>query len=202
MKLADILPAITKINSSPKLSDPRAITYLATYPSILKFSAAPGSITVDRFNQLAVLAYGWMPRVVRINPGYVAKAISALNVAVAAKAIGDLSATSLQDIEHCLNSVVGASKILHFVNNEIFPIWDSNVEGFRMSRSASTYHMRCVTNYFSYACEVHSIRSEPGFNTFFANFSVAMNSRLATLGITAYKISEVRAIEAAAFELA
>ncbi len=202
MNLSDIHPAIEKIRSSPKLTDARAITYLATYPSILKFGKALGTITANHFNQLVVMAYGWMPRIVRINQRHVPKAIAALTTAASAKVIEDLSVGQLRDIECCVNSVVGASKVLHFVNDDVFPIWDSNVESFRLKRPASTYHMRSATNYFCYADEVRGISRDPTFGVFFSDFTVCLQARLAALHISGYAISQVRAIEAAAFELA
>lgn len=202
MKLSDIEPAISQIQQHPNLQDLRAITYLATYPSILAFGKSPGPITADRFHQLAVMAYGWMPRIVRVDLAYVPQALEALNDAVQATAMAQLSAGAMNGLACCLRSVVGASKVLHFINDAVFPIWDSNVEGFRLKHPVSNDHMKKEANYFKYANDVHSIRSGQNFQTFYKSFSGVMQGRLRALGISLYQVSEVRAIEAAAFELA
>lgn len=62
--------------------------------------------------------------------------------------------------------------------------------------------MNIVANYFAYAKEVHAIRQDRAFPAFLTQFTAAMNARLTALSIAHYPISEVRAIEAAAFELA
>jgi hypothetical protein len=110
--------------------------------------------------------------------------------------------TRVADIAACLHSVVGASKVLHFVNDAVFPIWDSNIETFRLGGKPPYNHMNRVGNYFAYADEVHAIRRDPGCPAFFTQFVAAFNARLAALRIGPYPISEVRAIEAAALELA
>ena len=201
MKLADLLPAIAKITGHPAIYDLRSITYLLSYPSIRAFGASAGPITPDRFNQLAVMTYGWMPRIVRIDSHHLPGAIAALGAAQKATPI-TLHTIRVADVRECLRSLVGASKILHFVNDAVFPIWDSNVESFRLSGPLPYKHMSTVDNYFAYANEVHRIRHEPAFPAFLSRFNDAMSFRLTALGIPHYPISEVRAIEAAAFELA
>lgn len=210
MDLANIRPASGKIAAAPLSLDPRAVTYAVTYPSIRALGAAPGPITPDRFNQLVAMVYGWMPRVVRIDLSYVSSALTALNAAQTATA-ATCGAVDVDAIAHCLRSLVGASKALHFVNDAVFPIWDSNVEAFRQrvngALPAATplpyKHMTNVKNYRDYVREVHVIRSDPSFSTaFLTPFNVATNARLSALGIAPYPISDVRAIEAAAFELA
>lgn len=210
MDLADILPASTKIAAAPSSLNSRAVTYLATYSSIRALGAAPGAITLDRFNQLIAMVYGWMPRVMRIDLSYVSPALMALNAAQSATT-ATYGAVDVDAIANCLRSLVGASKALHFVNDDVFPIWDSNVETFQQrvngvisaARPLPYNYMTNVANYRDYVMEVHAIRAAPGFSTtFLAPFIVSINARLSALGIAPYPISDVRAIEAAAFELA
>jgi len=210
MKLLDILPAIGKITSTPTNLDPRAVTYLATYPSIRALGSAPGAITPDRFNQLVVMVYGWMPRIARVDLSSASRALTALNAAKIATPATCLTIDILS-VADCLRSLVGASKALHFVSDAVFPIWDSNVEAFRLrvngimpaGKPLPYNHMTDVKNYCEYVREIHAIRADPTFSTvFLAPFNGATNSRLSALGIAPYPISEVRAIESAAFELA
>ena len=210
MNLVDILPAIAKITANPVIHDLRSITYLATYPSILALGTAGVPIALDRLHQVAAMAYGWMPRVVRIDPLHTANALVALNALSALRVAAANPMTprpvGVADVAACLHSLVGASKVLHFVNDSVFPIWDSRIETYRLrlrlDRTPPHNHMNNIANYWSYFDDVHAIRLDPAFTNFFAQFTVALNIRLAALRIAPYTISDVRAIEAAAFELA
>ena len=201
MTLVGLLPAIAQIAGHPAIHELRSITYLSTYPSIRALGTTPGPIGLDRFNQLAAMAYGWMPRVVRIDPQHTPGAIAALISAQTATA-ATLRATPVAELAACLHSLVGASKVLHFVNDSVFPIWDSNIETFRLNGPPPHNHMNVVDNYFAYVNEVHAICGDPGFPAFFTQFTGAFNTRLTALDIAPYVISEVRAVESAAFELA
>lgn len=92
--------------------------------------------------------------------------------------------------------------MLHFVNPGVFPIWDSKIESLRLGHDPSQFHMEKISNYLSFVDEVHTIRIEAGFTTFYADFQRAYSTRQAANKIAVYTITEVRAIEAAAFELA
>lgn len=197
MKLLNIQPAVPKIIANPVVVGLRGHTYLSTYPCIIAIGTAPITDEALRFQQLATMVYGWMPRILRIDSAHVCGAISAFVDAQAAT-IEDFKSVQIQDIANCLHSVVGASKLLHFVNPCVFPIWDSKIEAFRQRHNSN---INSVEQYIDYVSEVNDIRNEAGFPEFFAKFSAAYNLRLSQSGINPYAITEVRAIEAAAFEL-
>lgn len=198
MNLADIQPAVAQVAAQPLVTDLRGHTYLATYPAMIAIGAAAGITTSVKFHQLATLVYGWMPKIVRINPTHSTKAIVAFDAAISATP-ATFADVSVKDISDCLHSVVGASKLLHFANPDVFPIWDSNVEIFRAKPDSD---ITSVPQYFSYVKEVHNIRAEISFSSFYTAFNIAYSARLKANGIPAYTVGEVRAIEAAAFELA
>lgn len=202
MNLTDLLPAIKQIAAQSVVSDLRAFTYMATYPSILALGATPGPINMERFHQFALMAYGWMPRIVRLDPQHMENALESCQQAQAVTT-ANRKAVMISAIADCLHSVVGASKVLHFIKPDVFPIWDSNIEQFRKKDVALAYkHMDQVANYSLYVDEVHAIRLDSGFQLFYDQFNVALAARLVANNITPYQITEVRAIEAAAFELA
>ena len=130
MNLAAIRPAIASVLANPVVTELRNHTYLATYPGIIAIGTAPGVAPGVKFHQLATLVYGWMPRIIRIDPRHSAGAITAFGMAIAATP-HTFDHVAIQSIADCLHSVVGASKLLHFANPDIFPIWDSNIEAFR-----------------------------------------------------------------------
>ena len=201
MNMLDLLPAIKRITNTPKIKDLRSITYLSTYPSILSIGATPKPIDLDRFHQLAMMAYGWMPRVIRIDQAHIAVALPAAVKAQSAT-VETISPELVKAIARCLHSVVGASKVLHFIKPTVFPIWDSNIERFRANRKPSNVHMNNTAHYLNYLQDVHAIKHDPRFPTFYKQYNAALGNRLRALGIRLYEVSEVRAIEAAAFDLA
>ena len=197
MKLVDIQPAIDRIDANLVVTELRKHTYLATYPSLIAIGTSPGSFDTKRFYQVAALVYGWMPRVVRINPVYIQQAIAAFGEAQIANSENFQNVT-IQSFANCLHSVVGASKLLHFINPSVFPIWDSKIETFR---EMPKDNIKRVSHYINYVHEVNKIRSEMEFADFFTKFSARYCDRLSASGIEPYPITEVRAVESAAFEL-
>jgi hypothetical protein len=142
-----------------------------------------------------------MPRVLRLDSEHLDKAIDALQQARATHQ----DALDFELVDHvaaCLRSVVGASKLLHFANPEVFPIWDKNVERFRRGTNPSQLHMQQTKNYALYAQQVHETRQARTFYKFYDEFIQAYQERLKRLYIDSYRLTPVRAIEAAAFELA
>jgi hypothetical protein len=199
VELKHLIPAIDRIKNNQVFLDLRARTYLATYPTILRFAASK-PIDSEGFHLLACMAYGWMPRIVRLEPAHINVAVKALESVRNAKE-KDSKEAVVNHVADCLRSFVGASKVLHFVNPGIFPIWDSKVESFRLSTEPKPWQMDS-RNYLSYVDAVTAIRREKGFPTFFRKFLNALRIRQEHHGIDAYDVSEVRAIELAAFELA
>ena len=102
--------------------------YVKSYPLLLKSTAhlcdAMGSNAVPG---VAHIVYGWMPTILK-NLTFDDHINDHL---IAARQINDFqSAFNLVDgleTSPINNSWVGLSKVLHFINPEFFPIWDSVV---------------------------------------------------------------------------
>lgn len=201
MTLDDLFPAIKQIEQQPDAVDLRAATYLRTYPSILKIGISSRRLNASQFHQLVLLAYGWMPRIARIDGAHENMSIDVLEQARHATRASSAK-INLDSLTKCVRSIVGASKILHFVNPDVFPIWDSKVERFRLRAEPPFNHMSEAKHYLHYVREVHIICKDRRFKEFHRSFNAAFAKRLQRLQIKPYKLARVRAIEAAAFELA
>ena len=201
MDLNRLIPAVQRVRTSTPSEGSRTATYLRTYPALLAVASYSDMDDSTGFLQLATIAYGWMPRIVRLDPNHLNRAVAAFREARKAT---DLNGTEMgiADVAACLHSVVGASKLLHFVNPKLFPIWDRNVEGFRLSTDPSQHHMHQVKNYTAYTSEVHEIRQNPMFSEFYRAFNQGFKERLRRLKIPPYCLTEVRSVESAVFELA
>ncbi len=201
MELGDILPAIGHVHESTPGHGSRAATYLRTYPAILATAAVEGVDASIKFSQLATMAYGWMPRVLRLDSDHLPDSIEALQLAQNSTEV-TWTRVPINDIAQSLHSVVGASKLLHFAMPHLFPIWDKKVESFRLGQEPMQFHMTRAENYTAFVEEVHDIRRDARFVDFHEEFNQAFIGRLVRLRIDPYHLSEVRAVELAVFELA
>jgi hypothetical protein len=178
MELKDLWPAVPRIREVPTEGvASRAATYLRTYPDIIATGAAVGEPDQSRLHRVALMAYGWMPRILRIDPKYTSGAVQALRDAQVAT-IDNWAMVAIGNLVNCLNSVVGASKVLHFTNPQVFPIWDNRIESFRQGPKVSQYHMSQPENYVSYTREIHAIAQAREFQAFFSDVSEAFQARL------------------------
>lgn len=203
MELADLRRSIERIQN-PDHDPPgnsRDATYLRTYPSIVAFGTQAGEPDSSFLHRMALMTYGWMPRVLRLDPVYITSALLALKAAKEVT-LDDWGRLAIQDLADCLSSIVGASKVLHFVNPEVFPIWDSRIEGFRRGGRVNQYHMNQLQNYLLYVREIQSLTQTDGFAVLHLALSEAFKRRLKALGITPYPLTKVRGIELAMFEIA
>jgi len=188
------------MQNNPVVTDLRSHTYLSTYPDIIHFAQQINPDSDQQFRQLALMVYGWMPRVLRIDAAHSQLAEQEM-VAARNSTIANYRNIEVQHIAICLRSLVGASKLLHFINPEVFPIWDSKIQAF-CGRQNSDNAMKKLANYYQYVDEVHAIINAPAFPQFFNNFTTAIANRLTQSNINHYQVSHIRAVESSAFELA
>ena len=100
--------------------------YLRTYPQLLRSTALLAKeMGEDALPAIAHMAYGWMPTILKkfsdSQPGIVCTATECRSFEEASALIQSLDDSPIN------NSWVGMSKVLHFINSEFFPIWDSRV---------------------------------------------------------------------------
>jgi hypothetical protein len=126
-------------------------------------------------------AYSWMATIKQLDPALtvVSSAVSALNklhalrpadlgvtaydpMAVDPEKVENL-ATMIEPIRHFLGSVVGTSKMLHFVNPEVFPIWDAVIHRYcRMPEQTGVADSLKV--YAQYTFMIHRLVNHPDFD--------------------------------------
>jgi hypothetical protein len=100
--------------------------YLRTYPELLRSTALLArEMGEDALPAIAHMAYGWMPTILKkfsdSKPAIVGPATGCRSIEEASGLIQSLEDSPIN------NSWVGMSKVLHFVNPDFFPIWDSRV---------------------------------------------------------------------------
>ena len=102
--------------------------YLKAYPHLVRAVRELAPLSEPKIVLLGHAIYGWMPTMIRM--GNLQPALRILEEArTQSRAI---TLEELTDLAKCFAttkgaSVVAASKVLHFLNPEVYPIWDSKV---------------------------------------------------------------------------
>ena len=88
------------------------------------------------------------------------------------------------------NSLVGTSKLLHFINPKQYAIWDSRVFRFLNNEEPHKYKLEKPKTYLEYLDFIENLKNEKAFDTFFNLIKQKVG----------YEISEYRALELAFFK--
>lgn len=101
-------------------------SYLFAYPHFLHFFEHKPTLTEQDLVIGIHFTYGWMPTIFKF--GDTDTISSALEILNRAKANKPITVDDLQILKTLFkNSLVGTSKLLHFINPQAFAIWDSRV---------------------------------------------------------------------------
>lgn len=105
--------------------------YSMAYPALLSHFSGLRIITWDAAVVGLHIVYGWMPTIPRLDGimGWDEIKRQTLVTALTSAKNGQMpSDDELETLKaFCNNSIIGASKLLHFLRPEAFPIWDSRV---------------------------------------------------------------------------
>ncbi|WP_280349922.1 hypothetical protein [Pseudomonas sp. BN414] len=106
-------------------------SYIRAYPHILASLRSRQVLDEQDFVCGAHMVYGWMPTILEIHASESLDVRNGVALLNKASAEGCLSEDEIERLAQLVNrSVVGASKLLHFVNPEAFAIWDSRIYRF------------------------------------------------------------------------
>ena len=112
------------------LFNPVGNTYLISYRHFIDYFNKVSTITFHEMTIGINFTYGWMPTIFDYRSDNYNKAIEILNRVK----IGIVPSNEDPNIDELIilrnlfnNSIVGASKLMHFINPDIIPIWDSRV---------------------------------------------------------------------------
>ena len=137
------------------------------------------------------MVYGWMPTILTVDfdqkdldlEGAAALLMNARDKGK----ISDVDIIRLRDLIN--HSLVGASKLLHFIAPESFAIWDSKVYSFVHEKPPYHYRINDIKNFRDYMKNLESIKSDSRFNEFHNSVNVKIG----------YPVSALRAIELVMF---
>jgi hypothetical protein len=171
----------------PGIAIPAANSYILSYPHLVSYFASRPAITPDEVVQGAHMVYGWMPTVLELDMA-AAKGASLQRIAtlLGLAREGDLDGRQLGELKGMVNnSIVGASKLLHFVAPDRYPIWDSRIYEFCNGKAGHAYQVNKVDAYLNYRAALLALADDPRC----AAFHASVNAKVG------YAVSRLRALE-------
>lgn len=200
MNIHQLYPAVARVREGRYGAASKEAGFLRAYPALLIAARLEARDPMESFLRVASLAYGWMPKRLRIDAAALPQAVAAFESAQQEGLV--ISEALIEPIASCLSSLVGASKVLHLANPSVFPMWGKRIERFRLQREPTPYHMGQPRNYLGFIEDVRSLTSDPLFLTFHHEYCIAYQERLQRLQITPYPLTEPRVVQSATSELA
>jgi hypothetical protein len=180
-----MIEEIFKLESQTSIS--RENSYILSYPHILAYFQSLNDFSAQDFVCCSHIVYGWMPTVLDLYPSQ-----SNINLQqgaellTSAKQQGHLNDIDIEQLARLVNnSLVGASKLLHFTSPNNFAIWDSKIYFFIFNEKPHNYRVNRISNYREYLSRLKNILQKPGFDLFHSSIN-------AKLG---YEVTPFRAIE-------
>jgi len=161
-----------------------ADSFLLAYREFVAYFASLAPITEHHLIIGAHFVYGWMPRMIVLhNPKE--RLSGAIQVLNRVKQGYPATAEELECLRDLIdNSFVATSKLLHFVNSNICPIWDGRVYKF-INGKKNNYQTNKLENYRAYLANCQELMQ----NKEFPQLHESMNQKIG------YSVSPYRAIE-------
>ncbi|MBC8554672.1 MAG: hypothetical protein H8D23_34100 [Candidatus Brocadiales bacterium] len=174
-----ILERTTKINPTD--------SYIISYPYFLSYFAQKTSYGVEDVVCGAHMVYGWMPTILDLYLDPTTPTlVEAADLLSEAKRCGNLTDNELERLATLINnSLVGTSKLLHFIAPEHFAIWDSRVYSFVYEERPYHERVNQVQKYRKYM----EILTELQGDHRFPQFHSSMNKKIR------YEVSPLRSLE-------
>lgn len=186
---------LSKIKFNQLLNDAEKIvftendSYINTYPEFIKYfdQINPGNINEHNLVVASHFVYGWMPTIIRLDLKEKKEALRLLNDVRGGHQLSEIELNSLKKVVN--NSLVGVSKLLHFINPKDYAIWDSKIFKY-LTDKKSTYGIGKPKLYLNYLEEIKKISKHKNYNKLHTIIS----------GYFDYEIHPTRAIELTMFE--
>ncbi|MBN1998513.1 hypothetical protein JW935_13225 [candidate division KSB1 bacterium] len=161
--------------------------YINVYPEFINYFRLLSKIEKHHLVISSHFVYGWMPTILKLDLKKCEKILEYLNDAKAGK---ELNHQEISEIKDCVNhSMVGTSKLLHFVNPDLYAIWDSRVCNYFI-KSNFNYQVNNIATYQNYLDELRILAVNDDFKVLHKQID----------DYCQYPVSSLRAIELVIFE--
>jgi len=162
-------------------------SYITAYPEFIQYFETNSPIKKHHLIIGSHFIYGWMPTILTLKLDKIENVLELLNEVKKGKI---LNIDELESLKGCINnSMVGLSKLLHFINPEKYAIWDSRILNY-CTNQASQYGIDKPQNYIAYLEKLHRLSKEKEFNDLYTEIKEHFD----------YPITAMRAIEIIMFE--
>ncbi len=163
-------------------------SYVEVYPEFIKyFDSISGTIDEHHLVISSHFVYGWMPTILNLNLENKGQVLSLLN---AVKKGHLLTFDEIDILKKCINnSLVGLSKLLHFINPTDYAIWDSRIFRY-ITEKKSQYGIGKLESYLEYLQKMKEISKNENYYKIHELVSKHFD----------YEIQPMRAIEIVMFE--
>jgi hypothetical protein len=146
-----------------------------------------GELTDEKVLQGAYMVYGWMPTMLRLK-GPVQPVYGLARLGREGKVTKESLALCACTLN---NSLVGTSKLLHFISPQLYPIWDSRVYRALFGKVPHRYRLEDPQVYLSFIDWAKDFQSSLGFEDVKCRFQEEAG----------YPVSDMRATEAVLYAL-
>jgi len=162
-------------------------SYLESYPFFTNYFSELSPIEESNLAISSHFIYGWMPTIIHLNKEDLVKVLYLLN---SVKSGHIIDAKDSLILKKCINnSLVGLSKLLHFINPEQYAIWDSRIYRY-LTGKKSQYSLSSPEKFLIYQNEMRILAHDNSFK----DFKIRVFEKLG------YHISSMRVIEMVMFE--
>ncbi|MCC2636572.1 MAG: hypothetical protein K0Q68_291 [Moraxellaceae bacterium] len=167
-------------------------SYIISYKHLLGLLSSLQRISEGDVVRACHMVYGWMPTILELGQGKDrATASEAADMLEQARAGHPLCKEKLVRLSGLVNnSMVGASKLLHFCAPENYAIWDSRIYFFLYGKKPHHYQVNNPTLYIQYLSSLKEIAARAEFS----DFHRKVNAKIG------YPVTSLRAIEIIMFE--
>ena len=159
----EIIDQLTRIANNFDLTKEN---YLLSYPHFLNYFQNLETINLENLIIGISFTYSWMPTILKSikleNPE---KILSILNEVKNRQKINEEQLGTLKSAFN--NSLVGTSKLLHFINPKQYAIWDSRVFRFLNNEEPHKYKLEKPKTYLEYIDFIENLKNENAFETFY-----------------------------------
>jgi len=162
-------------------------SYIETYPEFLRYFSSLETIERHHLIISSHFVYGWMPTIIHLDIKDIDQILLLLN---AVKSGQILNRGEIRRLKSCINnSMVGLSKLLHFINPTDYAIWDSRIFKY-ITEKKSQYGIDKPENYLAYLENLKAIIAHKDYGELHKLIEKQFE----------YAISPMRAIEILMFE--
>lgn len=175
----------------PNTNVPADSSYIKSYEAIRTYFSERDVLSGADVIRGSHMVYGWMPTILDLYsepPNLSAE--GAATILNGVKETGVITDDNLRKLVLFINnSLVGASKILHFISPETFPIWDPRIYSFVYDKKPYGYNVSKLKNYRTYMEKLSGLQVDERFPEFYQSVKDKVG----------YDVSKVRAIELVMF---